>query len=102
LNRNFRAKIERKNAKDFASEKERYLRKKNEKIVTAYKLAHVMLGMNRKSANKSKSSKTSKQVVPKSPVAITVEDNTTLNSNSQKNGEDLKTKSPVFPASPVA
>ena len=58
MNSNFRAKIERKNAKDFASEKERYLRKKNEKIVTAYKLALVMLGMNRKSS-KSQASRTS-------------------------------------------
>lgn len=42
--------------KDFISEKERYLRKKNEQLVTAYKLALVMVGMNKKksSANKRK------------------------------------------------
>lgn len=56
--------------KDFASEKERYLRKRNEKIVTAYKLAVVMLGINRGSA-----------VVP--PVQSVEQESI---SNSQKNG----------------
>jgi hypothetical protein len=50
LNANFRAKIDHENVKDFANEKERYLRKRNEKIVTAYKLALVMLGLNNKAA----------------------------------------------------
>jgi hypothetical protein len=61
------------NAKDFAAEKERYLRKKNEKIVTAYKLALVMLGM---SKNKAKSKKLSAQ-----KEAITITDG---NSNTGK------------------
>jgi len=38
------------NAKDFQSQKELYLRKSNEKIVTAYKLANVMLGMHKKNS----------------------------------------------------
>lgn len=50
MNANIRAKIEKQNAKDFRSQKELYLRKSNEKIVAAYKLANVMLGMQKKNA----------------------------------------------------
>jgi hypothetical protein len=102
LNTNFRAKLESKKVKDFAREKERYLRKKNEKIVTAYKLALVMLGINRKSSN-SQASRTSQCVVPASPVAITVEDNTTLaNSNSHQNRVPTDSKEKFSPSKPSA
>ena len=48
MNANFRAQIPFDCTKDFAKNKERYLRKNNEKIVTAYKLAIVMQGINKK------------------------------------------------------